>query len=299
MRILVTGVNGQLGYDVMEELRRRGHEAVGSGSGEKPRGMAEQAAFPYVSMDLTDAERVSAVTDELRPDAVVHCAAWTAVDAAEEPENVPKCRAVNADGTENLARAARGVGAKLLYVSTDYVFSGEGARPWRPEDETAPMGVYGQTKREGERAVLSESDRSFIVRTAWVFGRNGGNFVRTMLRLSENHDTLRVVCDQIGSPTYTGDLAGLLADMIESEKFGIYHAVNEGGYISWYDFACEIFRQAGRQVRVLPVTTEEYGLNRAPRPKNSRLDTSKLRSAGFSPLPDWRDALSRYLKTIL
>ena len=299
MRVLVTGVNGQLGHDVMEELSRRGHEAVGTGSGGEYRGMADIAALPYVSMDITDPEWVWSVVAEIRPDAVIHCAAWTAVDAAEEPENEPKCRVVNGDGTANLARACRDVRAKMLYVSTDYVFSGEGEKPWDPDtDAVGPVSVYGSTKLDGERAVRETLEKYFIVRTAWVFGRNGGNFVKTMLRLSQTHDTLRVVCDQIGAPTYTADLSRLLVDMIETEKYGVYHATNEGGYISWYDFSCEIFRQAGKNVRVLPVTTEEYGLNRAQRPKNSRLDTAKLTRAGFQPLPDWRDALSRYLKEI-
>ena len=296
MRVFVTGVNGQLGHDVMEELSRRGVESVGSGSSELYRGMEDIAELPYAAMDITDAARVSEVVGDLRPDAVIHCAAWTAVDAAEDPENEPKCRAVNAEGTANLARACAAVGAKMIYVSTDYVFSGEGTEPWRPGDPTGPKCVYGRTKLEGERAVREALEHFFIVRTAWVFGRNGGNFVRTMLRLSETHDTLRVVCDQIGAPTCTADLARLLVDMIGTEKYGVYHATNSGGYISWYDFACEIFRQAGRQVRVVPVTTEEYGLNRAPRPKNSRLDTSCLEDAGFAPLPDWREALARYLR---
>ena len=298
MKVFVTGVNGQLGHDVLHELARRGHEAVGSGSGGTYRGLPDIAAMPYVSMDITDAKQVNEVFAKERPDALIHCAAWTAVDAAEEPENKPQCRLVNVDGTANLARACRNIGAKMLYVSTDYVFSGEGERPWTPEDAPAPIGVYGLTKFEGEQAVRSQLEQYFIVRTAWVFGQNGGNFVKTMLRLAESHDTLRVVCDQIGAPTYTVDLARLLADMIESEQYGVYHAANEGGHISWYDFACEIFRQAGKGVRVLPVTTEEYGLNKASRPKNSRLDTSKLARAGFAPLPDWKDALHRFLCAI-
>ena len=298
MKVFVTGVNGQLGHDVMLELSRRGHETVGSGSGCAYRGMPDIAALPYVALDITKAQQVEDVFVRERPDALIHCAAWTAVDAAEEPENEPKCRLVNVDGTANLARACRAVGAKMLYVSTDYVFSGEGERPWTPEDPVGPMSVYGKTKLEGEQAVRSQLDRYFIVRTAWVFGQNGGNFVKTMLRLAEKHDTLRVVCDQIGAPTYTVDLARLLVDMIESEHYGVYHAANEGGHISWYDFACEIFQQAGKGVQVLPVTTEEYGLNRAPRPKNSRLDTSKLTRVGFAPLPDWKDALRRFLSSL-
>ena len=285
MKVFVTGANGQLGHDVVTELRRRGHEAVGSDlGGECP-------------LDITDAEAVRRVLGEASPDAVIHCAAWTAVDAAEDAENREKVRSINGGGTRNIAQACRELGCKMLYISTDYVFDGQGEVPWQPDcADYAPLSVYGQSKLDGENAVRELLDKYFIVRIAWVFGRNGNNFVKTMLRLSESHDTLRVVCDQIGTPTYTPDLSRLLADMIESDKYGHYHATNEGGYISWYDFACEIFRQAGKNVRVIPVTTAEYGLSKAARPLNSRLDKSKLAANGFAPLPDWRDALGRYLR---
>ena len=298
MKVLVTGVNGQLGHDVMLELDRRGHEAYGSGSSGQYHGAEDLLTLPYVAMDITDAKQVSQLLGQLRPDAVIHCAAWTAVDAAEDAENLPKVRAVNVDGTRHLSEACASVGAKMLYISTDYVFSGQGREAWQPDcKEYAPLNVYGQSKLDGELAVASALRRFYIVRTAWVFGRNGNNFVKTMLKLGRTHPQLRVVNDQIGTPTYTEDLARLLVDMIETEKYGYYHATNEGGYISWYDFACEIFRQAGMEVRVTPVSTAEYGLSKAARPFNSRLDKSKLRQAGFVPLPDWKDALNRYLKT--
>ncbi len=298
MKVLVTGVNGQLGHDVMLELDRRGHEAYGSGSSGQYRGAEDLLTLPYVPLDITDARQVSQLVGQLRPDAVIHCAAWTAVDAAEDAENLPKVRAVNVDGTRHLSEACASVGAKMLYISTDYVFSGQGREAWQPDcKEYAPLNVYGQSKLDGELAVASALRRFYIVRTAWVFGRNGNNFVKTMLKLGRTHPQLRVVNDQIGTPTYTEDLARLLVDMIETEKYGYYHATNEGGYISWYDFACEIFRQAGMEVRVTPVSTAEYGLSKAARPFNSRLDKSKLRQAGFVPLPDWKDALNRYLKT--
>ncbi|MDD7555377.1 dTDP-4-dehydrorhamnose reductase [Ruminococcus sp.] len=284
MKALVTGVKGQLGYDVVNELQQRGHEAVG---------------VDIEEMDITDAECVNRVITEAAPDVVIHCAAWTAVDAAEDAENIPKVRAVNAAGTQHIADACKQLGCRMIYISTDYVFSGQGTEPWTPDcKDFAPLNIYGQTKLEGELAVANTLDKFFIVRIAWVFGKNGNNFIKTMLNVGKKHDTIRVVNDQIGTPTYTYDLARLLADMAESEKYGYYHATNEGGYISWYDFACEIFRQAGYSTRVVPVTTEEYGLSKAARPFNSRLDKSKLTENGFTPLPDWRDALGRYLKEI-
>ena len=299
MKVLVTGVNGQLGHDVMLELIRRGYEAVGSGSGDVYRGNDEVAALPYVSLDITDMDAVSMVVGTIKPDAVIHCSAWTAVDAAEEPENFQKVTALNVKGPENIAKACKKTGAKLIYLSTDYVFSGEGNTPWKPDDRCfAPLNVYGESKLAGEFAVSENTDRFFIIRIAWVFGKNGKNFVRTMLNVAKTHDTVRVVNDQIGTPTYTADLARLLADMAETEKYGWYHATNEGGYISWYDFTKEIYRQAGLDVRVIPVTTAEYGISKAKRPFNSRLDKSKLTEAGFTPLPDWKDALRRYLSEI-
>ncbi|MCR5088411.1 MAG: dTDP-4-dehydrorhamnose reductase [Oscillospiraceae bacterium] len=299
MKVFVTGVNGQLGHDVMLELIRRGHEAIGSGSGAEYRGGDEIAALPYVRLDITDASAVENVFSELKPDALVHCSAWTAVDAAEDEENRETVRALNVRGPENLAAACRKTGAKMLYLSTDYVFSGQGTRPWQPEDlDYAPLNVYGETKLQGEMAVRNNTERHFIVRIAWVFGKNGKNFIKTMLNVGRKHDTVRVVNDQIGTPTYTADLARLLVDMIGTEKYGTYHATNEGGYISWYDFTCEIYRQAKLDTKVIPVSTAEYGLSKAARPFNSRLDKSKLRRAGFTPLPDWKDALHRYLKEI-
>ena len=290
MRVFVTGVAGQLGHDVMNELRKRGHEAVGSDV---------LPAEGRVALDITDAAAVTRVIGEISPDAVVHCAAWTAVDAAEDAENQPKVRAINVDGTANIAEAAASAGAKLVYLSTDYVFDGQGETPWTPDCEAyAPLNYYGLTKLEGERAVRAATARHFIVRIAWVFGLNGKNFIRTMLNVAKNHDSVRVVNDQIGTPTYTYDLARLLVDMLETEKFGTYHATNEGGYISWWEFCGEIYRQAGVNAEVIPVTTAEYGLSKAARPFNSRLDKSKLRDCGFIPLPDWRDALGRYLKEI-
>ena len=301
MKILVTGVNGQLGHDMMPELIRRGHEAVGSGSAGAYRGADEVAAFPYVQMDITDRDAVYGTIGDLRPDAVIHCAAWTAVDAAEDAENRETVDRVNRLGTLHLAEAARAADAKMLYLSTDYVFDGGGTRPWQPEDKCfAPLNVYGKSKLEGETAVSSTLDKYFIVRIAWVFGQNGKNFIKTMISVGKTHDAVRVVNDQIGTPTYTADLARLLSDMIESEKYGYYHATNseseEGGYISWYDFCREFYRQYGLKTRVIPVSTEEYGLSRAARPKNSRLDKRKLREAGFAPLPTWQDAVARYLK---
>lgn len=282
MKVLVTGAKGQLGYDVVRELESRGHHAVG---------------VDVAEMDITNSDAVETVMASVLPDAVIHCAAWTAVDAAEDAENIETVRRVNVDGTANIAAACKKHNSKLLYLSTDYVFNGEGSEPWKPDQKDyAPLSVYGKTKLEGELAVSGTLERYFIVRIAWVFGKNGKNFVQTMLRLAQTHDSLRVVKDQIGTPTYTPDLARLLVDMIETDRYGYYHATNEGGYISWAEFAQEIFRQAGRSVEVIPVTTAEYGLSKAKRPFNSRLDKSKLTENGFVPLPDWRDALARYLK---
>ena len=294
MLVFVTGVNGQLGYDTVKELLSRGHRVIGSGTAAECR-----CACEYCRLDITDTVAVNAALMRIKPDAVIHCAAWTAVDAAEDEENRGRVYAVNVDGTANIASACSALDCKLLYISTDYVFDGQGDEPWRPDCRTyAPLNVYGRSKLEGELAVASAVERFFIVRTAWVFGVNGKNFVRTMLELGRTHDSLRVVNDQIGTPTYTPDLARLLANMIESEKYGYYHATNEGGFISWYDFAVEIFRQAGYSVEVIPVSTAEYGLSKAARPFNSRLDKGKLAQCGFTPLPDWKDALSRYLNEI-
>lgn len=280
MRVLVTGVKGQLGHDVMNELAKRGYEGIGVDVDE---------------MDITDKDAVKRVMEATNPDKVVHCAAWTAVDDAEDKVEI--CRRVNAEGTENIAVMCKKLDIPMVYLSTDYVFDGEGTRPWEPDDERHPLNVYGQTKYEGELAVEKNLDKYFIVRIAWVFGINGKNFIKTMLRLSETHDTLTVVDDQIGSPTYTYDLARLLVDMLETEKYGRYHATNEG-LCSWCEFAKEIFRQAGRKVTVIPVSSEEYPA-KAKRPHNSRMDKSKLTEMGFVPLPTWQDALSRYLKEIL
>ena len=300
MKVFVTGVGGQLGHDVMNELAKRGHEGIGSDIAARYSGMEDGTAvcaMPYVQLDITDREAVEKVLSEAAPDAVIHCAAWTAVDAAEEAENVPRVRMINADGTRNIAAACRGLDCRMMYISTDYVFDGQGTEPWKPDCTAyAPLNVYGQTKLEGELAVREALEKYFIVRIAWVFGRNGRNFVKTMLNVGRTHESVRVVNDQIGTPTYTYDLARLLVDMIETEKYGCYHATNEGGYISWYDFCCEIYRQAGLKTEVIPVTTAEYGLSKATRPFNSRLDKSKLVENGFTPLPDWRDALERYLR---
>ena len=302
MRILVTGVNGQLGHDIMNELDARGHVAVGTDITEEYRGMQDGSAVceaPYVQLDLTDEKAVRRAIRLIRPQAVMHPAAWTAVDKAEEPELKEKVMAINGAAPAYLAKACAGIGAKRLHISTDYVFDGQGEEPWKPDcKEYAPLSVYGESKLAGELAVAENLDTFFIVRIAWAFGKNGQNFVKTMLRLADTHPELRVVSDQIGTPTYTLDLARLLADMIESDRYGYYHATNEGGYISWADFAREIFRQAEKEVKVIPVTTEEYGLSAAARPFNSRLDKSKLVRAGFTPLPDWQDALHRYLQEI-
>ena len=297
MKVFVTGVGGQLGYDVMNELAGRGYECYGSDILPK-----DKIALPYnyVQLDITNQFAVEKVIYQIAPDAVVHCAAWTAVDAAEEEENKPKVMAINAIGSKYIAEACKKIDCKLVYISTDYVFNGEGTEPWQADcKEYAPLNVYGWSKLEGEKAVSDVLSKYYIVRIAWVFGKNGNNFIKTMLNVGKKYDTLRVVNDQIGTPTYTCDLARLLVDMLETDKYGYYHATNEGGFISWYDFACEIFKQAGYNTKVLPVTTAEYGLSKARRPFNSRLDKSKLLLNGFKPLPDWKDALKRYLDLIL
>lgn len=302
MKVFVTGVAGQLGHDVMNELAKRGHEGIGSDLAEKYSGAQDGSAvttMPYISLDITDKDAVGKVLEEICPDVVVHCAAWTAVDLAEDEDKVEKVRVINAGGTKNLALVCRQLGCKMVYISTDYVFDGQGSKPWQPDcKDYKPLNVYGQTKLEGELAVSENLEKYFIVRIAWVFGLNGKNFIKTMLELGRKHDTIRVVNDQIGTPTYTYDLARLLVDMIRTEKYGYYHATNEGGYISWYEFACEIFQKAGYGTKVIPVTTEEYGVSKAARPFNSRLDKTKLSDAGFEPLPTWQDALERYLKEI-
>lgn len=300
MKVFVTGVGGQLGHDVMNDLHARGYEGIGSDIAPVYSGIADGSAvttMPYLSLDITDSKAVHDVITQVNPDVVVHCAAWTAVDLAEDPDKADKVRAINAGGTQNIANVCKELDCKMVYLSTDYVFDGQGEQPWLPDcKDYKPLNVYGQTKLEGELAVANTIDKYFIVRIAWVFGLNGNNFIKTMVNLGKTHDTLRVVCDQIGTPTYTLDLARLLVEMIETEKYGYYHATNEGGYISWYDFACEIFRQAGMDTKVVPVTTAEYGLSKAARPFNSRLDKSKLTEAGFARLPSWQDALGRYLK---
>lgn len=296
MKVLVTGVTGQLGYDVMQELKKRGHQAVGCArAAENP----DFGTTAYVPLDITQPQQVEKLMQQVQPEAVIHCAAWTAVDAAEDEENKAAVEAVNAKGTAYLAKACQALDCKMLYTSTDYVFNGEGTTAWQPDfTGYEPLNFYGQSKLDGEKAVAQALTKFFIVRIAWVFGQHGNNFVKTMLRLAKTHKELRVVCDQIGRPTYTADLARLLVDMVESEKYGYYHATNEGPFISWYDFACAIFKEAGADVRVQPVTTAEYGLSKAKRPFNSRLDTSKLAAQGFTPLPDWPDALKRYIKQI-
>ncbi len=302
MKVLVTGVAGQLGHDVMNQLALRGYEGIGSDLAPEYAGIQDGSAvvtMPYVSLDITREAEVRRVVAAVKPDVIVHCAAWTAVDLAEDEEKKEKVYAINVEGTRYLAEAAKALDAKFLYLSTDYVFNGQGEHPWEPEDKNyAPLNYYGVTKLEGEKAVSSLLEKYFIVRIAWVFGLNGRNFIKTMLDAGKTHEELRVVCDQIGTPTYTLDLARLLTDMIETEKYGYYHATNEGGYISWYDFAVEIFRQAGYPTKVTAVTTAEYGLSKAARPFNSRLEKKKLREAGFILLPDWRDALARYLKEL-
>lgn len=299
MKVFVTGVGGQLGHDVMNELAKRGYDGVGSDIHEVYSGAADGSpieSMPYVQLDITNREMVEKVIAEINPDTVIHCAAWTAVDAAEDDDKQEKVRAINVGGTRNIAEVCKKLGCKMTYISTDYVFDGQGTEPWTPDcNNYKPLNVYGQTKLEGEQLVAEMLDKYFIVRIAWVFGLNGKNFVKTMINVGRTHDTVRVVNDQIGTPTYTLDLARLLIDMNETEKYGYYHATNEGGYISWYDFTCEIYRQAGLKTKVIPVSTEEYGISKAARPFNSRLDKSKLAEAGFEPLPTWQDAVGRYL----
>ena len=311
MKVLVTGVAGQLGHDVMNELAKRGYEGIGSDIAESYNGIQDGTpvvSMPYVQMDITDKASVEKVLTEVNADAVIHCAAWTAVDLAEDEDKKDKVHAVNAEGTKNIAEVCEKLDSKMVYTSTDYVFNGQGEEPWQPDcKDYQPLNVYGQSKLDGELAVSETLDKYFIVRIAWVFGKNGNNFIKTMLKVGKNHDKLRVVNDQIGTPTYTFDLARLLVDMIETDKYGYYHATNEGGYISWYDFTKEIFRQAVEQghteygedrITVNPVTTAEYGVSKAARPFNSRLDKKKLVENGFTPLPTWQDALGRYLKEL-
>ena len=285
MRVLVTGANGQLGHDVVNELKKRNHEAI----------TTDIAGDMDYLLDITK-ESVKDEIIKINPDVIIHCAAWTAVDAAEDEENKDKVFAINVTGTKNLVEAANEINCRFLYLSTDYVFNGQGAEPWQPDDKSyAPLCYYGETKLQGEFEV-SKLDKFFIVRIAWVFGKNGKNFIQTMINVGKTHDEVKVVNDQIGTPTYTYDLSRLLVDMIETDKYGYYHATNEGGFISWYDFCVEIYRQANLETKVVPVTTDEYGLSKARRPFNSRLDKSKLSDNGFERLPDWKDALVRYLK---
>lgn len=313
MKFFVTGVGGQLGHDIMNELAKRGYEGIGSDIQPVYSGAADGSAvttMPYVALDITDREAVERVITEINPDAVIHCAAWTAVDMAEDDDKVEKVRAINAQGTQNITDVCRKLDCKMTYLSTDYVFDGQGTEPWQPDcKEYKPLNIYGQTKLEGELAVSTTLKKYFIVRIAWVFGVNGKNFIKTMINVGKTHDEVRVVNDQIGTPTYTYDLARLLVDMNETEKYGYYHATNaevteeeakttgcKAGYISWYDFCCEFYRQYGLKTKVIPVTTEEYGLSKAARPFNSRLDKSKLVENGFQPLPTWQDAVKRYLE---
>lgn len=302
MKVFVTGVAGQLGHDVMNELASRGYVGVGTDLAESYSGIQDGTYVTmaeYVSLDITNKEAVMNTIKSVKPDVVVHCAAWTAVDLAEDEDKQAKVKAINVDGTQNIADACKEVDAKMVYISTDYVFDGQGTEPWQPDcKDYKPLNVYGETKLGGELAVSNTLSKYFIVRIAWVFGKNGNNFIKTMLNVGKKFDTLKVVNDQIGTPTYTCDLARLLVDMIETDQYGYYHATNEGGYISWYDFACEIFKQAGYTNTVIPVTTKEYGLSKAARPFNSRLDKSKLVENGFKPLPTWQDALKRYLQEI-
>lgn len=311
MKIFVTGVGGQLGHDVMNELAKRGYEGIGSDIAPEYSGIADCSyvtTASYCPLDITDVDAVSKTLNEVKPDVIIHCAAWTAVDLAEDEDKQAKVKAINVDGTKNIANCAKALDAKMVYISTDYVFNGQGETPWEADcKDYAPLNVYGETKLGGELAVSETLDKYFIVRIAWVFGLNGKNFIKTMVNVGKNHDSVRVVADQIGTPTYTLDLSRLLVDMVETDKYGYYHATNEGGYISWYDFTCEIYKQAkelgiegyvDRTVEVNPVTTAEYGLSKAARPFNSRLDKSKLVKAGFTPLPTWQDAVHRYLTEI-
>ena len=310
MKAFVTGVNGQLGHDIVNELQKRGYDCIGSDIGETYVGNIENKniVFSYVSLDITDKNSVHKVIKDTNPDVIFHCAAWTAVDAAEDEDKKEIVESINSLGTRYIAEACKDIDCKMIYISTDYVFDGQGTEPWNPDCKSyAPLNVYGQSKLNGELAVSELLEKFFIVRIAWVFGVNGNNFIKTMLKVGKNRDTLKVVNDQVGTPTYTYDLARLLVDMAETEKYAYYHATNEGGYISWYDFACEIFRQAAAlgynsydssNLKVLPVTTEEYGISKAKRPFNSRLDKSKLVENGFVALPTWQDALQRYIKEI-
>ena len=292
MRVLVTGATGQLGCEVVQALKKRGHFVIGSSTKER----AEGGSDAWVSLDITDTTAVQEVLRTIQPDAVIHCAAWTKVDLAEEQEQKEAVYAVNVEATKQIAVACKELDCKLLFISTDYVFDGTGERPWKPDDIVCqPVNVYGQTKYEGEQAISSLLEKYFIVRISWLFGKQGENFVKTMLKVGQKYDTVRVVCDQIGTPTYAPDVAELLAELIQSEQYGYYHATNEGGYISWYEFTCEIYKQAGYTTKVVPVTTEEYGLSKAARPRNSRMDKQKLKEKGFVLLPDWKDALARYL----
>lgn len=284
MKVLVTGAKGQLGHDLVIELNRRHHEAIG---------------VDVAEMDITDEAAVHSVILGIKPDAVIHCAGWTAVDAAEDAVNREKVFAINSLGTEYIAKACLKTDAKMIYISTDYVFDGKGEKPWQADDKNyKPLSVYGESKLKGELAVSQTLKKFFVVRTAWVFGLNGNNFVKTMIGVGKTHDAVRVVNDQIGTPTYTVDLAKLLADMVETDKYGYYHATNEGGFISWYDFTEQIYKEVGLNTKVIPVSTAEYGISKAKRPFNSRLDKSKLKENGFTPLPDWKDALKRYLKEL-
>lgn len=302
MKFFVTGVAGQLGHDVMNELAKRGYEGVGSDIAPQYSGATDGSSvttMPYIGMDITDADAVRETLLSEKPDVVVHCAAWTAVDLAEDEDKKEKVYAINVKGTQNIADVCKELDCKVIYISTDYVFNGQGTEPWQPDcKDYQPLNVYGRSKLEGELAISNTVSKYFIVRIAWVFGLNGKNFIKTMLSVGKTHDEVRVVNDQIGTPTYTYDLSRLLVDMAETDKYGYYHATNEGGYISWYDFTCEIYKQAGLSTKVTPVTTAEYGVSKAARPFNSRLDKSKLTENGFQPLPTWQDALSRYLKEI-
>ena len=302
MKVFVTGVNGQLGHDMINELTARGIEAIGSDITDSYAGMDDGSAAAkahYEKLDITDADAVSALMMSLHPDAIVHCAAWTAVDMAEEDDLSAKVQAVNEGGTRNIALSAGSIDAKVIYLSTDYVFDGKGDTPWEPDcTDYAPLNFYGKTKLMGEQAIRETLEKYFIVRISWVFGLNGKNFIKTMLNVGKSHDEVRVVNDQIGLPTYTLDLSVLLCDMLESDKYGTYHACNEGDFISWYDFTVEIYKKANLNTKVIPVTTEEYGLSKAARPSNSRLDRSKLTKNGFRLLPHWKDALERYLKEL-
>ncbi|MBR2674010.1 MAG: dTDP-4-dehydrorhamnose reductase [Mogibacterium sp.] len=303
MKIFVTGASGQLGYDVLNEALKRKFRAIGSDIS-FPKALPVNAPAAnceidpsFVQLDITDRDAVMSAVSDLKPEVIIHCAAWTAVDDAEDEDNWARVYDINVKGTQNLANAAKAVDAKMIYLSTDYVFDGQDERPWQPDDKNyAPLSYYGKTKLEGELAVFETLEKCFIIRTSWVFGLNGKNFIKTMVDIGRKHDEVRVVNDQIGTPTYTYDLARLLVDMAETDKYGYYHAANEGEYISWYDYTCEIYRQAGIHTKVIPVSTEEYGLSVAARPYNSRLDRSKLIRAGFTPLPDWKNAVERYLR---